>query len=398
VTPGALAPSDGHWLRVDYVAPSPFDAGTAYVAADGHKWGDRTPHLFVTRDYGNTWITISGGLPQDSYTRMIRPDPVRRGLLYAGTETGLWYSTDDGASWTRFANGFPTVPVYDFVVQPRFDDLVVGTHGRGIWVLDDLHPLQELTAAVQSEPLHLFTLRDAYRFSLHPSESESAYAGENPRYGADVNFWLAARPPTGSPVKAQVFDGARLIRTIDVKKPVAGVNRVWWNLRYDDLDPPKDYVAWAGGGFTGPLALPGSYTVRVTADGHVAQGNVRVVADPHSRATPADLQRQFDFLQRVRTDIAAMTTTIEHLQAAAKKNPALKPRVDELLNELYNPGVTQVEDALRVPEHLYGRLSYLASEVGSADAAPTQSEYEVLKQLESQASALTAQAHSLLAS
>ncbi|HEY6449543.1 MAG TPA: hypothetical protein VIX60_02570 [Candidatus Cybelea sp.] len=394
VTPAAFARSDRRWLRVDYVEPSPFDAGTAYVAADAHKWGDRRPQLFVTHDYGKTWAAISGGLPQESYTRMIRADPVRRGMLYAGTETGLWYSFDDGSSWTRFSNGFPVVPVYDFVVQRRFDDLVVGTHGRGIWILDDLHALQELTPEIRAEALHLFSLRDAYRYRLHPSESVSAFAGENPRYGADVNFWLSAVPLKSNPIKIQVFDGTRLIRTIEVKKPVTGLNRVSWNLRYDSLDPPKGYVPWAGGGFTGPLVLPGTYTIRIIANGHLVQGGVRVVEDPRSRASRADLQRQLDFLMRVRADISAMTRAIERLQSMEKRNPSLKPRIDALLQELYNPEVTQSEDALRVPERVYGRLSFLASGVASADASPTQAQYEVLTVLEAQARALLAEANS----
>ncbi len=395
VTPAAFARNDRRWLRVDYVAPSSFDPGTAYVAADAHKWGDRTPHLFVTRDYGKTWRVISGGLPQDSYTRMIRPDPVRRGLLYAGTETALWYSPDDGATWMRFGNGFPVVPVYDFVVQQRFDDLVVGTHGRGIWILDDLHPLQELTPEVRSSPLHLFSLREAYRFRLHPSESESQFEADNPGYGADVNFWLAAVAPKGDTIKIEVYDGARLIRTIEVKKPEVGVNRVWWNLRYDRLKPPKDYVPWASGGFTGPLVLPGKYTVRVLADGRVAQGTVRVLPDPRSRASRIDLERQLDFILRVRGEIATLSKIIERLKDVEKKNPALTARADALLGEVYNPEVTQSEDALRVPERVYGQLSFLASEVASSDAAPTQSDYGVLQTLEAKAAALIARAQAL---
>ncbi len=383
-----------HWLRVDYVAPSPFDPATAYVAADAHKWGDRAPHLFATHDYGRTWRAISGGLPQDSYTRMIRPDPVRRGMLYAGTETALWYSYDDGASWTKFTNGLPVAPYYDFTVQRRFDDLVAGTHGRGIWILDDLHPLQELNAAVRSQPLHLFTLRDAYRYHVTSSQAQAAIWGDNPEYGADVNFWLspdAAR----SKVKIEVLEGKSVIRTIAVKDPVAGVNRVWWNLRYDSIEPADDFVPWHATGFHGPLVVPGTYTIRVAAATRSVQGTVRVLSDPRSHASAAALREQLDVLLRIRSDLAAMTAAIDRVRRIQSHDPAKASQADTLLHEMYNPEVTQDEDALRYPERVYGKLSFLASDVASAAAAPTHSDYAVLQVLERQAKELIARAHQL---
>jgi photosystem II stability/assembly factor-like uncharacterized protein len=379
-----------HWLRVDYVAPSPFDTATAYLAADAHKWGDRAPHLFVTHDYGATWSVISNGLPQNSYTRMIRPDPVRRGMLYAGTETALWYSYDDGSSWTQFVYGLPTAPYYDFQVQRRFDDLVVGTHGRGIWILDDLHPLQEMNAAVRASLLTLFTLRDAYRFRLSSSQAVTSVWGDNPEYGADINFWLGSVP--SGKVEVQVLDGSSVIRTIAVKKPVAGINRVWWNLRYDAIKPADDYVPWHDAGFRGPLAIPGTYTVRVIAGTRGAEGKLRLHKDPRSPASASALQAQLAFLLRVRSDLIALTGTIDRLRAAAKNDPSKAVVIDALLHEIYNPEVTQSEDALRFPERVYGKLSFLASDVASADAAPTQSEYAVLAALEREAKGYEARA------
>lgn len=382
-----------HWLRVDYVAASPFDAETAYLAADGHKWGDRAPHLFVTHDDGATWRDISDGLPSDSYTRMIRPDPIRRGMLYAGTETALWYSYDDGASWIKTVYGLPTAPYYDFTVQRRFDDLIVGTHGRGIWILDDLHPLQEMNAAVRAQPVHLFTLRDAYRFRLNSSQAVTTVWGINPGYGADVNFWLASLP--SGTVQVQVLDGHTVIRTIEVKKPLAGINRIWWNLRYDSIKPAGDYTPWHDAGFRGPLVVPGSYTVRVTAGGRTVQGSLLVRKDPRSPATLAALVRQRAFLLRVRGDLIALTHDIERLRSVASKDASKRAAVDALLHDIYNPEVTQDEDALRYPERVYGKLSFLASDVASADAAPTQSEYAVLKVLEREAHAYMARAAAL---
>jgi hypothetical protein len=295
----------------------------------------------------------------------------------------------------QFTYGLPTAPYYDFTVQKRFDDLVVGTHGRGIWILDDLHPLQEMSAAVRAQPLHLFTLRDAYRFRLASSQAVSSVWGDNPTYGADVNFWLASVP--SGKVLVQILDGSTVIRTLDVKKPIAGINRVWWNLRYDAITPADDYVPWHDAGFRGPLAIPGSYTIRVLANGHTVQGALVLRKDPRSPASIAALREQLAFLLRVRSDLAGLTTTIDGLRAAARRDPAKAASIDALLHEIYNPEVTQSEDALRFPEHVYGKLSFLASDVASADAAPTQSEYQVLALLEATARGYQARAKGLAA-
>jgi photosystem II stability/assembly factor-like uncharacterized protein len=368
-----------HWFRVDAVNPSPFDAQTAYVAADRHKWGDRAPYLFVTHDGGKTWRVISDALPQDSYTRMIRPDPFCRNMLYASTETDLWYSYDDGARWLRFT-GLPVVPVYDFEIQQRFDDLVVGTHGRGIWILDDLRPIQQMSDRIRHEPLHLFPLRDVYRFRESSSESTSPFRGENPEYGADVNFWLASGPK--APVTIQVLDGADIIRTIEVRKPVAGLNRVWWNLRYDSVEPPNGYTPWRSGGLRGPLAVPGTYTIRVSAAGRTQEAPVRIVADPRSHASAPALHDQLAFLLRIHADLRRLNVHVAKLLALKARNPESADRIDAELSTIYPPEATQEEDALRYPQQLYGKLTALASEAASADAAPTQSEYEVLAALE----------------
>jgi hypothetical protein len=385
----------GAWGRIDYIDPSPFDRASAYMVADYHKSGGRAPHLYKTNDYGITWTSISAGLPQDSYARMIKADPVRRGMLYAGTETGLWLSYDDGAHWMSLQNNLPTVPVYDFTVQKRFDDLVVGTHGRAIWILDDLHPLQELTDRVLAQPLHLFTLRPAYRYRIGGFSSEPG-SGQNPEYGADINVYLKSEPPAKQKVTAQILDGNHVVRTLTLDKPKAGINRIWWDLSYDSLHPVKHYVPWGAGGFDGPLVLPGTYTVRVSDGTHSDTGRVEVRLDPRSHVTMAALRSQLDFLQRVRGDLSALSSTIDRLNAAKAKNAAKSAQIDALLHEIYEPEVTQGEDALRYPQQVYGKLSYLAEGAGSADAAPTASQYAVLRALEARASALERQAGALL--
>jgi photosystem II stability/assembly factor-like uncharacterized protein len=398
VTPSALRNDPpGAWARIDYVEPSPFDPATAYMVADYHKSGGRAPHLYKTHDYGRTWIGIAADLPQDSYARMIKADPFRRGMLYAGTETALWLSYDDGAHWISLQSNLPTVPIYDFKVQKRFDDLVVGTHGRGIWILDDLHPLQELTDGVAAQPLHLFTIRPAYRF-VRSGFGPVPGSGENPQYGADINVYLKNEPPASQKLTVQILDGGRVIRTLHADKPQAGINRFWWDLSYESLHPVKDYVPWGAGGFDGPSVLPGTYTVRVSEGTHTASGTVNVRMDPRSHVSAAALREQLAFLQRVQSDLAALTVTIDKLNAGKAHARAKTAQIDDLLHRIYEPEVTQGEDALRYPQHVYGKLSYLGEAVNSADAAPTAPEYAVLRELEARAKALEREAGALLRS
>ncbi|HKU67910.1 MAG TPA: hypothetical protein VJP85_09040, partial [Candidatus Baltobacteraceae bacterium] len=396
VTPAAIANDPpGAWARIDYVDPSPFDPATAYAVADYHKSGGRAPHLYKTHDYGRTWTSISGDLPPDSYARMIKADPVRRGMLYAGTETALWLSYDEGAHWISLQNDLPTVPVYDFTVQKRFDDLIVGTHGRALWILDDLHPLQELTDTVIAQPLHLFTMRPAYRYRIG-SFTDAPGAGENPKYGADINVYLKSEPAAKQKITAEILDGSQVIRTLTFEKPKAGINRLWWDLRYESLHPVKNYVPWGAGGFDGPLVLPGRYTVRVRDGAHTASAHVDVLMDPRSHASAAALREQLAFLQRVRGDLSALSSTIDRLNAAKSTSGSSAAKIDALLHEIYEPEVTQGEDALRYPQQVYGKLSYLADGVGGADAAPTAAQYAVLQTLESRAKQLEGEASPLL--
>lgn len=379
---GPIAP----YGRVDYIHPSAFDAAAAYMVLDYHKSGDRSPHIFKTADFGRHWTSIVANLPPESYARMVKEDPFRRGLLYAGTETGIWVSFDDGGRWVSLQNNLPTVPVYDFTVQKRFDDLVVSTHGRAMWILDDVSPLQRLNERVLSQQAYLFAPRDAYRFQLGRFAGRSGWAGANPKYGADINLYLK-NDPGNRPIAVRIFQGPSLVRTLEIKKAHAGINRVWWDLRYEDLKPYDGYKPWGSGGFDGPLVLPGHYEVRVNT-GAIAQSRpLTVKIDPRSHATLADLRAQLTFIERVRADEVAVTDRIAHLQkrraqAIAAKQSVLAASIDDALHRIYEPEVTEEEDALRYPVHLYARLSGVAGKAASADAAPTESEKAVLKVLE----------------
>lgn len=388
-----------HLGRVNYIDPSPHDAAVAYMAVEDHERGDRAPYLFATSDYGRTWRPIAANLPRTSYTRVIKEDPVRRGLLYAGTETGLWVSFDNGFIWQQLHDNFPTVPVYDFIVQPRFDDLVVATHGLSTLVFDDLRPLQEWGPDVTSKSAYLFTMRPTYRFSsVGGGGSQTPGSGDNPEYGADVNFYLRHAPSKKENVTLEILQGSRVIRTIGAKDLDAGVNRVWWDLRYDGTSKVKNAAVEGTAGFTGPLALPGRYTVRLSAAGLALTRTVDVLPDPRAKTSLAALRAQLAFLLRIRDDLARMGSRINRLrsvreQADAKAGTAADARaavsafdaqVDAALNALYQPADLAGEDDIREPIRAYEKLNSLAGFVSSADVAPRPADTEELTTLEGQ--------------
>ncbi len=373
------------WARVSSLTPSAFDAATAYLAFDTHLLGVRAPSLYVTHDFGEHWRAIDGDLSDASYSLVLKEDPLRRGFLYLGTGIGLYLSFDDGAHWLRARGGLPTAPVYDLTVQRHFDDLVVATHGRGIYILDDLHPLQAYTRALAMQPLALFPMRTAYRWGRgRESYAMDDVLGTDPRYGAYIDFWLADAPAKGSTVTVRIYDGSQLIRTIGVKHPRAGVNRVVWNLRYTQLTPVKDSDPWRRSGFSGPLVVPGVYRVTVSAAGATRSGLVTVAADPLLRASLPAMRAQLAFLMRIHGDLARISSTIEALRAAraSAHSDREKAAIDAALNMLFQPQATEGEDVLRYPIRLYEQLSSLAAEASFSDVAPSAPDREVLAYLE----------------
>lgn len=384
----ANVPNLPHWARVNYIDPSPFDDGTAYMVAENHKLGDRTPYLYVTRDFGAHWSSISSNLPKNVYARMIRQDPVRKGLLYAGTENGLWISFDDGANWQSFLHNLPHVPVYDFVIQPKFDDLVVATHGRGVWILDDLGSVQKFTPAVQGQSAYLFPIRDAYRWQQSfGTWATGEGAGDNPA-GAPIDFYLKQAPKKNARVSLDIYDGTTLVRTIKADHPVAGVNRITWDLLYDNVDTVPNYHTTQQG-FTGPVVLPGTYTVRLTGAGAVPAQTIKVLADPKTQSTLADMQAQTAFVLRLRAEykrageeIVALRSLREqiaktkHARGAGNDTVAALDALDAhagtALDDLYQNNTQSWEDTLRVPVRLYERLLNAGGSAESGDYAPTQ--------------------------
>ncbi|HVA28940.1 MAG TPA: hypothetical protein VNF68_12225, partial [Candidatus Baltobacteraceae bacterium] len=409
----ASVPNLPRWARIDNIDPSPFEDGTAYMVAENHKLGDRTPYLYVTRDYGAHWTSIAGNLPRDSYARMLRQDPVRKGMLYAGTENGLWLSYDDGSHWQSLLNNLAHAPVYDFVVQPRFDDLVVAVHGRGVWILDDISALQAWKPGIAAKPAYLFPVRDAYRWNASWGTWVTGEGGgNNPPGDADITFFLHNAPSKKTLLKLQIFDGTTLVRTLDVKAPVAGLNRVWWDLTYDTVKLVPNYHAMQTG-FLGPQVLPGTYTVRLSLDGKTQDRTLTVLPDPKTPGNAADMRAAFDLAFALRGDFTRAGNEIVALRAldaalarsrAKATHPdttaaiaSLRSSVATSLDALYLSNAQTWEDTLRHPVGLYERLSNLAQGLVGNDYPPTAGQSTLAVEIEGQLATLLASDDALFA-
>jgi photosystem II stability/assembly factor-like uncharacterized protein len=409
----ANVPGLPEWGTVTAIEPSRFDAGTAYLVVDAHRMDDHRPHLWKTSDHGRTWKSLASGLAKDVYLHVVREDPRKRGMLFAGSDRGVVFSPDDGATWTSLRLNLPTVPVHDLVVKD--DDLVVGTHGRSIFILDDLAPLREWSAALAAEPLRLLPVRPATQWTrVSPVSSHLKGPGENPPAGAILSYWLEEKPR--GPVTLEILDGkGELVRRLtsvakereapeddpdagdEPAKPLPaepGLQRASWDLRHEGATRIKGAKIDAGDPETGPLALPGTYTARLTVDGRTQETPIEVRPDPRSSVPRADLEAQLALALGMRDDLDRLSTTVHELRAVreqllaraatlagrpeaagvVEQVKALASRCDALEERLHNPKAQIAYDILAMPggAKLYSRLAPLYSSVGEGDGPPTQ--------------------------
>jgi photosystem II stability/assembly factor-like uncharacterized protein len=274
-----LPPNHLYWIsRID---ASHFDPATAYVSVDGHRSDDLKPYLFVTRDYGQTWQNIAGNLPASGFIQVVREDPKNRNLLFVGTEFGLYASLDAGLSWTTFMNNLPTARVDDILVHPRDSDVIVATHARGVWIADDISPLQQITDDALSQDAVLFDLRPAVAWLTdrqrgQQTGGQKSFAGENPPRGTAINYYL--KSAASGDVRITITDGSgRTVRTLDGTRN-AGINRVQWNLATGE-----GRGGGFGGGRGGAGAQPGTYTVTLDVAGKKLTKPLTVLEDAWMR-------------------------------------------------------------------------------------------------------------------
>jgi photosystem II stability/assembly factor-like uncharacterized protein len=424
------------WGTISLIEPSPFDAATAYVIVDAHRLDDLRPYLYKTADFGRSWKRLDAGLPPDVYLHAVREDPQRRGQLYVGTERGVVYSADDGATWRSLQLNLPTVPVHDLVVKDQ--SLVLGTHGRSIWILDALVPVRELSAQVAQQDVHVFAAPDAIRWRYADTPRHKG-AGENPPRGAAIYYFLKARPK--GDLTLDVLDASgRLVRRLTsvpppkdddpeseedeetrLKKALPtepGVQRAVWNLAREGAKKIAQARLDSGDPEHGPLVPPGTYTARLTVDGRTATTSVRVLRDPRTTVSDADLQSQEAFAVQVRDAITSLEGLVSQLrtvrQQIATRRGLLETRpnardllaagdriierCDALERQLHNPTAEVTYDILaqRGGAKLYSRLSPLMGYADEGDGPPTQGMKEMLAVYQSELTRLAAEVQSLV--
>jgi photosystem II stability/assembly factor-like uncharacterized protein len=439
VTPKAMP----EWGTVSLIEASPSDAGTAYMAVERHKMNDFAPYIFKTTDFGKTWTKLVGGIPANVYVHAIRMDPKRAGLLFAGTEHGVYVSFDDGAKWQPLQLNLPVSPVNDLVVKNN--DLVVATHGRAFWILDDITPLRQYNDSIPQQEAFLFAPAVTSRMLLEGSPfGGGGIVGKNPPAGALIYYWLKTslkspekKPASGEAAKSEgekkdapkvtleVLDSSgKVIRKFPKKEepggddeedffsrgagggPLpadAGLNRFVWDLRYEGATKVPKAPLW-GGNTNGPVALPGTYQVRLTVLGKSYTTPLEITADPRMATNAADLSKQFDLLMKIRDKVTLTDETIvqirdlrdqisvvnKHVGSDAQNKPivdagkALDKKMTVVEEVLIQTKAKSGQDVLNFPVRLNNHFVALNGVVGSAETAPTQQSYEVFDLLSKQ--------------
>ena len=314
---------------VGKIDASHFDAGTAYIAIDHHRSDDFKPYVFKVTNFGKRSENLSRGLPQNDYVKVVREDPQNSKLLYAGMEHGIYASWDGGKEWSAIMNNLPPVSVRDIKIQTIENDLVIGTHGRGAWILDDIAPLQEM-ANTKSSGLHIFQPRTTYRWQMSrmdASQGQREYRAENPPYGAIITFHLA----TGKidTVKIKIVDGeGNHVSEFKVDEPKPGFNRTAWNLRYDGAVSLATPITggWRGGN-VGPTVAPGKYTVSLSTKGQSASASLEVRGDPRIEVSNEDFRKQLEAGIEIRDMLSKVNTVLNGTESVITQMSELKKKV-----------------------------------------------------------------------
>ena len=417
------------WSMVSIIDAGHFDAGTAYAAIDRHKLDDFNPLIYKTHDFGKTWTRINEGIPAGSYVRAVREDPKVKGLLYAGTETGVYFSVDDGAHWQSLQLNLPTSPIHDLAVKDG--DLIAATHGRSFWILDDVSPLRQASASIANDDFHLFQPATATRLHFPDAVDRKRPVGDNPPKGAILYYYLKAKPAEKQEITIDISDAqgkhVRHLSNLQEHKheqppewpdleiasnllpAEAGMNRFAWDFRYD---PPVQIPGafYSGDAPRGPLVNPGKYEVKLTVNGKTQSEPLEVVIDPRIKEQVAGggLQKQIELAFKVKDDIDSLhravnqirdlranLETLEKWTAEGKPNSevissakALGQKMTPVEEELIQVKMKSSEGNLRYPNMLNEQYASFNDLIQYVDQAPTASQLEVYEELHTR---LTAQ-------
>jgi len=399
VTP-AMSPKYNMWNSIDV---NPFVKGGAYAVATSYKFGDYTPYIYKTNDYGKTWTVITKGIPAEEFVRVVRADPKRPGLLYAGTEKGMWLSFDDGASWSKLQLNLPPVPIADLVVKN--DNLIAATHGRSFWMIDDLTPLHQLNNDIAAKEVVLFKPMPSYRMPGGGGRRgvNRKLVGENHPGGVMVHYFLKSVDDK-SDVKMEILEtGGTIIKTYRNKAAgqdqlivKAGGNQFVWDMRYPGYKTFPGMVYY-GSPNNGPKAVPGKYKVRLTVNGNVTEQEFEILKDPRINTTQEELQSQFEFLVKVRDKVSDANQGVIDIRKIKEDLGFLKTKIggevqfkeladavkkfeEELTiheNNIHQTKNRSVQDPLNYGIKMNNRLAHLMVEQAQGDFAPTAQGEEV---------------------
>lgn len=385
------------WIQINSIEADPHRSGAAYVAATAYKSDDFRPYLYRTTDFGKSWKKIVRGIGEDHFTRVVRVDPARAGLLYAGTESGLYVSFDDGEHWNTLQLDLPIVPITDLAVKDH--DLIVATQGRSFWVLDDLTVLHQWSERLAEQPFALFAPRDTWRMGGDGRWSTTGHVGENHPDGVLVHYRFAEPMPDSNTVVLRVLeDDGDVIRSFSPsakerrdRMPLEpGMNRLVWDLRHPDAHRFEGMVLWAG--LTrGPRAVPDRYRVRLVVGTDSTEAAFSLVQDPRSTSSAEDLREQFAFLVQLRDELSEIHRAIERIrtlraqvkaavdraedseahEALAAASKVVLDRATGIEEALYQTKNRSSQDPLNFPIRLNNKIAALAGTVAIGDFAPT---------------------------
>ncbi len=391
VTPAGMP----EWMMINSVEIDPFNKGGLYIAGTRYKMGDYAPYLYKTEDYGATWKKITNGIQAEHFTRVLRADPSKKGILYAGTEAGMYVSFNDGASWQPFQMNLPIVPITDLAIKN--DNLIAATQGRSFWMIDDLTTLHQSEEA-KGKSHYLFKPMDSYRMG-GGNGRDSKTAGTNHPGGVIVNYYVQDTSKTDT-IRISIHESDGDVISVYSTHPnkkekekqlsvEPGFNTMNWNMRYEGAKTFDGMILWWAT-TSGPMAVPGSYKVSMNVNGSEQMQDFTLVADPRASATQADYQSQFDFLMKVRDKLTETHEGIINIRKAkgqindvlsrVEENEELKEFAKAMIKDmgtiektLYQTKNESGQDPLNFPIRLNNKLGHLASLSGVGNYGPTDS-------------------------